>query len=157
MRYNLDDRIIVRDFVGTCPVIEFLSRGLRTSSITGEKITEHQVVEAMRLACAEMGLDMELFELQGRFCRNSLPRYELRMELDNAALGPGLAELMDKKLATLNIEYNSKRKSGRLESIVPLLLQPGTMEKADFNNIKNRHGRVEQYKHQYLITEVMED
>jgi hypothetical protein len=158
MRYNLDDRIIVRDFIGTCPVIEFLSRGLRTSSITGEKITEHQVVEAMRLASAELGVDVELFELQGRFFRNGLlPRYELRMELENSALGSQIAATMDKKLASLNIEYNSKRKSGRLESIVPLILPPGTMEKADFNNIKSRHGRAEQYKHQYLITEVIED
>lgn len=157
MRYNLDDRIIVRSFIGTCPVIEFLSRGLRTSSITGEKITEHQVVEAMRLACAELGLDVELFELQGRFFRNNLPRYELRMELGDAAMGARLADLMDKKLAMLNIEYSSKRKSGRLESIVSLLMPSGTMEKADFNNIKSRHGRVEQYKHQYLITDVIED
>ncbi|HPS52793.1 MAG TPA: GH3 auxin-responsive promoter family protein [Phycisphaerae bacterium] len=157
MRYNLDDRVIVRDFIGTCPVIEFLSRGLRTSSITGEKITEHQVVEAMRLASAELDMDVELFELQGRFLRNNLPRYELRMELDDMAAGTQLAELMDKKLAALNIEYNSKRKSGRLDSIVPLILPKGTMEKAEFNNIKNRHGRAEQYKHQYLITDIMED
>ncbi|GAH84039.1 unnamed protein product, partial [marine sediment metagenome] len=42
-RYNMDDRVRVVDRLGDSPVFEFLSRGLHTANITGEKLTEHQV------------------------------------------------------------------------------------------------------------------
>ncbi|HUS46930.1 MAG TPA: GH3 auxin-responsive promoter family protein, partial [Phycisphaerae bacterium] len=60
-RYNIDDRVRVVDRFGQSPVFEFLCRGLHTASITGEKLTEHQVVEAMRRASSRAGLAVERF------------------------------------------------------------------------------------------------
>jgi hypothetical protein len=153
-RYNMDDRVRVVGFFGRSPVLEFLSRGFHTSSITGEKITEHQVVEAMRLACRQFDGRIERFELQGRFA--PLPYYELRLELCDGLCEAKLAGAMDAHLARLNGEYAAKRSSERLGPIRPVVLAAGTLDRLERQRVSERRGRSEQYKHQYLLTEVLE-
>jgi hypothetical protein len=152
-RYSLDDRIRVTARYGQSPVFEFLSRGLHTANITGEKITEHQVVEAMRRAGAQTGDALLRFVLQGRFA--DTPYYELRMEKPDGLDLTALADRMDMALCEVNCEYHSKRHSARLGKIQPVTLTHGTMEQAERENIARHNGRSEQYKHQYLLTEVL--
>lgn len=160
MRYDLGDRVRVTDFYGQSPVFEFLCRGVSTASITGEKITEAQVVEAMRLARKHCGENSKLdrFVLQGRFPHHNgdAPHYELRIEKPGDIDVVALAMAVDKALGELNIEYASKRKSGRLGRIHPILLADGTFDELERENIRRRHGRSEQYKHCYLSTDVIE-
>ena len=151
-RYSLDDRVRVTGRLGDSPVFEFLCRGLHTASITGEKITEHQVVEAMRRAASRLSVAVDRFTLQG--CFDHTPYYELRLE--RADWGPAaLAEAMDGALAELNVEYSGKRASGRLGPIRPAVVDEGTFERLERNRIARRVGRGEQYKHQYLLTDVV--
>lgn len=154
-RYDLDDRIRVVDMLARSPVIEFLSRGLHTANITGEKITEHQVVEAMRIAAGRAGAAVERFVLQGRFAQT--PYYELCLDTGDGVEPDLLAERMDRALGELNIEYQAKRKSKRLGAIRAAPLPPGTLTRAENEKIRTRRGRSEQYKHQYLMTEIIED
>jgi hypothetical protein len=154
-RYNMDDRIRVVDRMGRSPVFEFLSRGRHTANITGEKITEHQVIEAMRAAAAQTGHTINRFVMQGHFAQT--PYYELRAEADHAHDLDQLAAALDRALAELNIEYAAKRKSGRLGDIRPVALPPGALEQVELNTIRQRHGRSEQYKHCYLLTDVLTD
>ncbi len=153
-RYNMDDRVRVTGWFGQSPMFEFLSRGRSTANMTGEKITEHQVVEAMNIARAATGATVERFVVQGRFAQP--PRYQLRIELptDQATR---LAEQMDQALRSLNVEYNSKRKSGLLGAVQAIVLEDGTLERAELEIIQSRRGRSEQYKHQYLLSEVLCD
>jgi hypothetical protein len=153
-RYSIDDRVRVTGHFGRSPVFEFLSRGTCTSSITGEKITEHQVVEAMRRAAAPLGAAIDRFRLQGRFA--ATPYYELRIEPADGWSPDAIAEAMDRELAGLNVEYASKRHSGRLGCIRAVAAAPGHFEQAERQAIADRHGRSEQYKHQYLMTEVLD-
>ena len=153
-RYNLDDRIRVTEKCGQTPVIEFLCRGRNTANITGEKLTEHQVVEAMTTACADARLPIERFVLQGHFAE--MPFYELRAEVDHDHLA-ALAAALDRALVAINVEYAGKRKSGRLGAIRPVPLAPGTFEQIERDLLRQRHGRQEQYKHQYLLTDVLTD
>lgn len=154
-RYNIDDRVRVTGHLGGSPVFEFLSRGKHTANITGEKITEHQVVEAMGRAARRDGRRVERFQLQGRFAR--VPYYELRLEEGAGLDAVALAGRMDQELAMLNLEYASKRSSGRLGPIGAVLLPGGTMQRIEAEMIAARHGRGEQYKHQYLLTEVLNE
>ncbi len=154
-RYDLDDRIKVTGRLGGSPIFEFLSRGLHTANITGEKITEHQVVEAMRIASHKIGLHVDTFVLQGHF--GSIPYYQLQIESDSDNNTDSLGNLMDAALAELNIEYGAKRKSGRLGSIRTTTLPSGTLKRQEQAKIAARRGRDEQYKHQYLLTEIVED
>ena len=54
------------------------------------------------------------------------------------------------------MEYASKRKGERLGAIRPVLLTPGTLDAAERENILAHRGRSEQYKHQYLLTDIVE-
>ncbi|MCK5113416.1 MAG: GH3 auxin-responsive promoter family protein [Phycisphaerae bacterium] len=154
-RYNLDDRIRVTGMCGQSPVFEFLSRGLHTSSITGEKLTEHQVVQAMSQVRSKLGLGIERFVVQGRFA--APPHYELRLEADSAQQAEQIRDEFDAALRGLNIEYASKCHSDRLGPIQVVLLAAGTLAKIEHENIRRKKGRSEQYKHQYLLTEIIEE
>jgi hypothetical protein len=154
-RYDLDDRVKVTAKLGGSPVFEFLSRGLHTANITGEKITEHQVVEAMRIASHECDTRVDTFVLQGHF--DSVPYYQLRLEANGADNLQAIGDLMDRALAKLNIEYGAKRKSGRLGPIRPSAQPTGTLRAEEQVKIAARRGRDEQYKHQYLMTAIIED
>jgi len=152
-RYNLDDRVRVVDRLGDSPVIEFLCRGVRTANITGEKLTERQVVEAMQLACHDSGLSCERFVAQGVFARP--PYYQLRLDDQDQRRASLLAAALDQQLQGVNVEYAAKRRGGRLGPVCPLLLSPGHLEQAQQQLLRQRGGRLEQYKHQYLLTEVI--
>jgi len=147
-RYNMDDRVRVVGHLGRSPLIEFLSRGLHTANITGEKITEHQVVAAMAAACG----GVERFTLQGHFA--STPFYELRLDGRDGLDAAALASRFDLALCEQNVEYHSKRTSRRLGPVKITLLSPGTLEAAEHAAIAARHGRSEQYKHKYLLTDI---
>lgn len=154
-RYHMDDRVRVTGRLGQSPVFEFLSRGKHTANMTGEKLTEHQVVQAMHRAVAATGLAVQRFVVQGRFA--DIPYYELRLESPGGGDVASLVAQMDRELCQLNIEYAAKRKSGRLDAIRPVLLDAGTLQRDEAQQIQKRRGRSEQYKHQYLLTDVIEE
>jgi len=154
-RYDLDDRIRVVDRFGDSPVFEFLSRGRNTASITGEKLTEHQVVEAMRRAAGPLGVKVERFVMQG--CFAATPYYQLRLETADGLDVAGLAARLDAELCELNIEYRSKRKSGRLGPIRAAVVAAGELGSQEARGIHLRRGRDEQYKHQYLLSDVLDE
>jgi len=154
-RYNIDDRVRVVGRVGDSPVIEFLSKGLHTSSITGEKLTEHQVVEALGRAAAELGRRVDTFTLRGYF--SDPPYYLLEVEDLPGAVAESLAERMDRALGALNVEYRSKRGSGRLGPVRVRVLPAGTFARRQGQELARRGGRLEQYKHRYLIPEIVPD
>ncbi len=152
LRYNLDDRVRVVGFHGQTPVLEFLCRGLRTSSITGEKITENQVVRAFAAATGDTQPGSELFCLQGRF--SDRPNYILTVEDRSEPEARAIADKLDTQLAKLNIEYASKRSSGRLGPIEVEIAPAGFFAAQERRQIQRRRGRSEQYKHQYLICQI---
>lgn len=154
-RYNLDDRVRVTGVCGDNPVFKFLSRGLHTSSITGEKLTEFQVVAAMTTVRSKLNLGIERFVLQGRFA--ATPYYELRLEAESQGCAEKIRDEFDAALRSLNMEYASKCQSGRLGKIRVVVLPDGTLAKIEHENIRNKKGRSEQYKHQYLLTEIIEE
>lgn len=170
-RYSMDDRVRVTGHFGRSAVFEFLSRGKHTANITGEKVTEWQVVEAMRRASAATGAKVQRFTLQGVFA--AVPYYRLAIEESDArnaegtrgtssAVGMGrcekaLAAAMDDCLRELNVEYAGKRSSGRLGAIRAAVMAEGFFDAAEREEIRRRLGRGEQYKHQYLLTDVRQE
>ena len=147
-RYNIDDRVRVTSRIGDSPVFEFLSKGLHTCSITGEKITEHQVVSAMKTASAQNGVNIAEFVFQGHFA--DTPYYELRIDSPEEVNLESLASDMDNALRRLNIEYDSKRHTQRLGAIRLARLPAGSFA-------GQRKTASEQHKHKYLITDIIKD
>jgi len=154
-RYNINDRVRVTGTLGRSPVIEFLSRGLHTCSITGEKLTEHQVVAAMAAAARACGTDVATFVLQGHFAQP--PYYELRVEPLNGVPPDALARALDEQLARLNVEYRAKRRSDRLGPVRATGVPAGSFARHENERVARRHGRGEQYKHKYLMTDLVHD
>jgi hypothetical protein len=126
-RYDLGDIVEVRGFEGRTPRVAFLHKAGGVLSVTGEKVTEDQVVSAME-ATAEAGP-----ALAGFTCTEELtdpPRLVLAME----ALGaepPAEAirarlRAFERALSERNGEYAEKRASGRLAPPDALLLAPGS-------------------------------
>jgi hypothetical protein len=149
-RYELGDVVQVVRFERRMPVLSFLHRAGRVHSFTGEKLTEHQVTLAVGAAAAASGLRLSGFTAVP--CFKLPPFYELRAELAGT---PGWAQCrhfasrLDVELAAVNIEYASKRESGRLARATLALVAPGSFE-------RQRHRRVTheaQYKPVHLASD----
>jgi hypothetical protein len=146
--------------VGYCyqaPFLEFLSKGEHFSSITGEKISEFQVVEAGKAAARVSGFDLENFRL-GPFW-DETPYYGVLLEENNLPEARLLrfAHELDENLCRLNIEYLEKRRSGRLGPVRVKTIPAGTFEQEKVRLITERGVIAEQYKHTFLSKKIYQD
>ena len=151
-RYDIRDRVRVVDYLGQAPIIEFLHKGAHVSSMTGEKLTERQVVHAVQQLSQQLGLAIESFVLAPRWA--DPPFYRLHVE--TACLPPNLSgdhfcKQLDDALGQANIEFRSKRHTGRLGPLQLNLLPDGCLAQFD-RQTSQRRGRAEQFKHQFLYT-----
>jgi hypothetical protein len=130
-RYDMDDIVEVAGRYKNTPLVRFLCKSGETLSLTGEKITEYQAVSAVSCLQQEVGLE------QLDFClTHSLdipPAYMFLLETDptereKLRTRPGLVEFLDDRLKKLNVEYETKRSSGRLAPVTVFLLEPGSLE-----------------------------
>ncbi|MFQ5590542.1 MAG: GH3 auxin-responsive promoter family protein [Phycisphaerae bacterium] len=153
-RYDIGDHVRVRGYLGEAPIVEFLHRGARVSSITGEKLTEWQVVEAFRRASQRLGCALTLFALAPQWSEQPFYRLHVNGKL---ATSRRLAEQLDLELAKINLEYRSKRSSGRLGPIQVNCLSRGTLARVDAIRRSRRGGANEQYKPRYLYSHPGED
>jgi len=164
-RYHIGDIVRVVDFQGTTPVIEFLSKGDHTSSITGEKLTEHQVTAAVNRAVRELSLPLSTYVLapvwpEGDRSDESItvgadqvPYYRFYLEADTPLTLSGLeqlAECIDRYLEDQNIEYASKRQSRRLDRVRAEQLASQFLTRRDLDLLRANQGRSEQFKHRFL-------
>ncbi|MCX6357742.1 MAG: GH3 auxin-responsive promoter family protein [Candidatus Aureabacteria bacterium] len=154
-RYNISDVVEVAGFYGDTPILRFLHKGSRISSLTGEKLSEYQVVEAFRACERGMGFAVPLFTVCP--CWGNPPHYLILLEERCGAAwgarGPeaeDLAASFDGELKRINMEYRSKRESGRLAAPVVRLVEEGAFERDKQAHILKSGGRMEQYKHPYL-------
>jgi len=147
-RYDLGDRVRVTGLRGQAPLIEFLSRDAHTSSMAGEKLTEDQVVTAMR-GLATGSKSVVDFVLAPQF--GERPYYRLYLEGREAGQWGDLAARFDAALSAANVEYAGKRESGRLGCVQLAELTAGTLSNRDKRLRENRSRTSEQFKHQFLL------
>jgi hypothetical protein len=156
-RYNLGDIVRVTDFIGTTPVIEFLSKGAHISSITGEKLTENQVVDAVRTASDELAIHLENFIMAPEWA--DPPYYRLYLETQQPLSAKDLRQLeqlIDQRLAVCNMEYDSKRESRRLGGIRIRQVPARLLAERDKKIRENNQGHSEQFKHRFLYNQPIE-
>jgi hypothetical protein len=146
-RYDIGDCVRVCGYVGQAPLLEFLHRGARVSSLCGEKLTEWQVTKAMGQIAAEHGLRCRHFMLAPAW--GDPPYYRLHVDQRKGDLN-GLAQLFDSELMRFNMEYAGKRESGRLGCVKVNEVSEGVLGRWE-ERCMQRHQAGEQYKHQYLL------
>ena len=111
-RYDMNDIVRVNGRVHATPTLEFLQKGKGVTSITGEKLHEVQVLNAVGEALGKVNVEAEFFIV---LADPATASYTLYLEpRGHLAPVPRLAPLIDEALRSGNIEYDGKRASGRL-------------------------------------------
>jgi hypothetical protein len=128
-RYDINDVIRVVDFYRNTPVIQFVRKGQGMTSITGEKLAESQVTDALLQVVPSEGLGLQHFTACVEW--GEPPRYAMYVEVDDGTTAEQLrrfAMRVDQALCTLNIEYAAKRDSQRLGAPVIRRVAAGSYE-----------------------------
>jgi hypothetical protein len=152
VRYRLDDVVRAHGPLDEAPLLEFLYRAGRVASVAGEKLTENQVVAAVRAACRELSIPDFDFLMAPQWA--DPPYYRLSCPRADDA---GLAAAVERGLLDQNEEYASRRKSNRLG---PLQVRPLSVESLvamDKRLVAERGSSAEQYKRPCLLTTPGED
>ncbi|HLC65723.1 MAG TPA: GH3 auxin-responsive promoter family protein [Candidatus Nanoarchaeia archaeon] len=134
-RYFTNDIIKVVGYRHKTPILEFLHKGEHITSITGEKLTEIQVLKAIQKASKETNVHVENFTACMHFA--NVPYYDFLIEPRTYVKESKLVRLVrkiDENLKILNIEYRGKRNSKRLGHPVLKLVRKGS-----YNNIRKAH------------------
>ena len=124
-RYDMNDVVRVTRMINATPCLEFVQKGKGVTSITGEKLYEKQVLDAVMAATARTGVSPTFFVM---LADQESAKYALYLE---TAIGEpfhssGLANAVDRGLRDVNIEYDGKRGSGRLAPVEIKRLRLGT-------------------------------
>lgn len=119
-RYFMNDLVVAEGRLATTPLLRFVQKGRGVTSITGEKLYEGQVIDAMReLDAAHQAV---FYLLLADEADN---RYRLCLESARPFDVPALANVLDEALSQRNIEYRDKRASSRLRPLEIISLRPG--------------------------------
>jgi hypothetical protein len=112
-RYFINDLVRVTGFLHRTPLIKFRQKGKGVTNITGEKLYEGQVLDAVRTAMASFGCAARFVMM---LADETARGYRLYVEANPGARpdAVALARAVDAQLRELNVEYQAKRESGRL-------------------------------------------
>lgn len=129
-RYDINDVVEAGAALGGAPTLNFVRKGQGVTSITGEKLSEAQAIDAVTAAYGALGRAPGFFIL---VADASAARYRLFCETAAApseADGAALAAAVDAELSARNVEYAAKRSSTRLQPVTAAFLRPGAQEAA---------------------------
>eukprot|EP00913_Durusdinium_trenchii_P023341 g21919.t1 len=151
-RYDIHDVVRCTGYYQSTPMLEFLHKGAHISNVTGEKISESQVVAAVRDCVEEMPVDLKHFTVAPVW--GDTPQYQLFVEshdFPSAEFADRFVERVDSILQKLNCEYREKRQTGRLADMTVVALPEGTWTAFTRQRQKRLGGSLEQYKHPCLV------
>lgn len=114
-RYDINDIVEIHSFYNRTPVVAFVRKAGDVLNVMGEKVHVNQLMQTLCVLRDELGIGISQFravpDMAGArhaflVCLDeSVPEERLRAEM---------IPLLDRTLAEVNVEYASKRKSGRL-------------------------------------------
>ncbi|MFH1753046.1 MAG: GH3 auxin-responsive promoter family protein [Candidatus Omnitrophota bacterium] len=152
-RYDIDDVVRVTGFHNKTPRIEFVQKGLNVTSLTGEKLYESHVAEAVKKAVESVGVNMEFFTACIEWA--DIPRYVFLVQLKDAHQKEKKRDLLrsiDDQIKVLNIEYDTKRRSERLGDPVLKIVRRG-----DFDNYRVSKVAAGAHDGQFKIPQLTKD
>jgi hypothetical protein len=154
-RYNISDLVRCVGFHGKAPMIEFLNKGAHYSSLTGEKLSEHQVVTSVEAAQRTLRLHLHSYLLVPTW--DDPPYYTLLIEereLASAGVSDRLADAVERELRRQNIEYLSKRDTLRLGPVRIAGIPDGSWAEFQRRRLVRSGGTIEQYKQPHLVPDL---
>jgi hypothetical protein len=161
-RYDINDIVEIVGYYKQVPLFRFIQKGEGVTSITGEKLTEVQVIDAVKTVSAETGTHLENYLM---YADKKAFHYHFFAEFGPDASTSdkeAYAKALDEKLREYNPEYEVKRGSGRLEPPVLHVLPAGSHDLMKSKLVQRGAAREGQYKNMYLskkelIQEVLEE
>jgi hypothetical protein len=123
-RYHMNDVVLVKGYYNTCPLISFVQKGIGVCNITGEKLYEGQVLQALD----QMKLSLKYVQV---LANETTCSYECYMEwADRSSQSKkDVSDQLDDFICQQNIEYAEKRKSNRLKPIEVKFMRKGAYDK----------------------------
>jgi hypothetical protein len=150
-RYHIHDVVRCTGRHHATPLLAFLNKGSGIANVTGEKLTEHQVVAAMSAALGSLGGTLSMFSLTPLW-EGLQPYYGLLIESpDFSGAAAALAAILDDELQRANCEYATKRQTDRLGPVRIHPLPVGTWQLWRESRLAKTGGSMEQYKHPCLL------
>lgn len=152
VRYRLDDVVRCHGHLSGAPLLEFTHRAGGVCSVSGEKLTERQVVAAFEVACDKLGIPEADYLVAP--CWGDPPFYRVTASI---ALDPAWSAEFDAALCRANEEYESRRSSNRLSQSVLRHLPQACFIEMDARLRAARGSTAEQYKRPVLLTRLGDD
>lgn len=122
-RYAMNDIVEVTGWFNRVPTIQFVQKGKGVTNITGEKLYEHQAVEAIETVLKASDLASEFYVMLADVHTAGYTLY-----LEQEVVPSSFGSKVDEQLARMNVEYRAKRESGRLLPLCAVPLRAGTAE-----------------------------
>ncbi len=128
-RYDMNDVIEVVGRYRKAPVIVFRRKGRGMTNLTGEKLSVNQLIEAVARASSAAGVEAPHFKAEPD---SDASRYVFKVEFrptPDEATARTFLKSADQSLDELNIEWKTKRASGRLRDPVLQVMKEGWYER----------------------------
>jgi hypothetical protein len=134
-RYNMNDIVECTGFYNKLPKIQFVQKGNGIISLTGEKLSERQYIDAIHAAEKQFGITLNFHV---GFADVNASRYHFYYEFpenveNKKEMAEKFTQVIDEKMKEYNKEYMDKRGTDRLKSPTSHFLQ-----KASFETFKAR-------------------
>ncbi len=155
-RFRIGDVVRCQGFHGTAPKLEFRHKEGRVGDLEGEKVTEHQVLEAAHQAAADTGLQLSQFTALPVRLETDHPRYDFLVELTDvpdSATARRLLSSVDQRLAQISFLWRARRNEGVLAAPRLVRLAPGSWVRYVSEETARRHTGDFQFKHPGLVLE----
>jgi hypothetical protein len=148
-RYDIHDIVRCDGFVGSCPKLTFLNKGSHFSSMTGEKLSELQVTQAVGQAFGDADVAIEHFSLVP--VPGDPAHYLLLTEQQfPAEVTQRVAQCVDQRLSEVNCEYEDRLQSQRLGPVVMASVPLGTWAEHRRQQTSHEGSDSYAYKHPFL-------
>lgn len=120
-RYFMNDIVEVTAYDKKTPLIRFHQKGKGITNITGEKLSEQQLITAITEINNDLNIAPSFY-----IALASINDFRYELYLESIINCNEYAKKLDDKLSILNLEYKCKRDSGRLNPITVKALKPGS-------------------------------
>lgn len=153
-RYDIGDLVRCNSYIGQAPVLEFLRKEGQCADMEGEKVSGHQVAQAVEVAARELGLCVDCFMAVPVRRDGQVPYYAVLVErpvIEDVSVARQFLRIVDREVIQQNVMYAGKRNDRYIGSPQLVRLAPGTWSDYVAAETQRSGTGDSQYKHPALV------